>query len=238
MLTLTVFPLINLLIPEGRVKYLRAQYVIHRCFAFFISQMVVLGIMTVEVTGIEKLKTDRAKLILANHPTLIDVVLLISLVENSNCIVKQALWKNPFLRGVVRAAGYISNRESESFIDDCAAALKNGDNLIIFPEGTRSVPGRPMRMQRGAAHIAAKSGVNIIPVTITCHPSTLTKSEKWYQIPPRRFHLKAEIGDEIEVAEIVAKDMPAAISSRRITNYLKNYFTERLERFETVRARA
>jgi hypothetical protein len=42
-------------------------------------------------------------MIIANHPSLIDVVFLIGLVRQANCVVKQSLWENPFTRGPVRA---------------------------------------------------------------------------------------------------------------------------------------
>jgi len=234
LLAVAVFPpilLINMFLPGGPKKYHKAQSIIHYSFRLFIKQMVVLGIMTVQVKGLEKLDSNRPKLILANHPTLIDVVLLISLVKHTNCVVKKALWRDPFLSGVVRAAGYISNDGTDALIDDCVDALKSGDNLIIFPEGTRTVPGQDLKFQRGAAHIAARSAVEIVPVTITCTPPTLSKAEKWYHIPPRMFALKAEVGDPIDISAMMGKDEPLTLVSRRLTRFLHDYFTERLNDF-------
>ncbi len=241
LLAIFVFPVINLVnifLPEGPEKYRKAQAVIHYSFKAFIQQMILLRIMTVEVQGLEKLRSDKPKLILANHPTLIDVVLLISIIKHTNCVVKKTLWRNPFLTGVVRAAGYISNDGTEALIDDCVEALQNGDNLILFPEGTRSIPGEELKFQRGAAHIVARSGIDVVPVTITCNPPTLTKAEKWYHIPPRTFDLRAEVGDVIEIKSIVTDDEPAAIVSRKLTRFLLDYFTERLGNFGIIRARA
>jgi hypothetical protein len=93
--------------------------------------------------------------VLANHPTLIDVVFLISLLPNADCVVKRVAC-NPFMRGPVRAAGYISNDDGAGLVDDCIAAVRAGGSLVIFPEGTRSVPGQPPRLQRGAANIAVR----------------------------------------------------------------------------------
>ena len=240
LLALFVFPVINLVncfTPESKAKYHRAQAVIHYAFTFFMRQMVVLGIMRMEVRGAEKLQSNRPKLILANHPTLVDVVLLISLVKYSNCVVKKALFRNPFLGGVVRAAGYINNDGTDAVIDECVTALQSGDNLIIFPEGTRTVPGKDMKFQRGAAHIAARAGVDVVPVTITCDPPTLSKADKWYHIPPRLFHLKAEVGDPLDISTLLCADEPSAITSRRLTKYLHAYFTQRLNEFGLARAR-
>jgi len=57
---------------------------------------------------LEKLNRP-GQLIIANHPTLVDIVFLISRVKQANCIVKQKLWHNPFMRGPILNAGYISN---------------------------------------------------------------------------------------------------------------------------------
>ena len=66
------------------------------------------GVLTYSVEGAEKLGRP-GQMIIANHPSLIDVVFLIGLVRQANCVVKQSLWQNPFTRGPVRDAGYISN---------------------------------------------------------------------------------------------------------------------------------
>jgi 1-acyl-sn-glycerol-3-phosphate acyltransferase len=240
-LAVFVFPAINIYYLFSRHpqrKYHRAQAVIHHTFRLFLWQMQALGIMRMEVVGFEKLNTPGAKLILANHPTLVDVVLLISIIKHTNCVVKKTLFRDPFLGGVVKAAGYINNNGTEAVIDDCVQSLKAGDNLIIFPEGTRSVPGKEMKFQRGAAHIAARSGVDVVPVTITCDPPTLTKAQKWYHIPSRPFRLTAEVGDPLQIEDIVTMDEPATVTSRKLTRYLHNYFTKRLEQFGTVRAGA
>jgi len=236
-----VFPVINLayLFSKNQKKnYHRAQAVIHYTFRFFLWQMQMLGIMKMDVQGAEKLQSDKAMLILANHPTLLDVVLLISMIKHTNCVVKKALFRDPFLGGVLKATGYINNNGTEAIVDDCVAALKSGDNLIIFPEGTRTVPDQELKFQRGAAHIAARSGVDVIPVTITCEPTTLSKAHKWYHIPPRPFRLRAEVGDPLDIAEIVMTDEPATVTSRRLTRYIHDYFTKRLEKFGIARAGA
>ena len=238
-LVLFVFPYLNLrnrFTEDGKTRHHRAQAAIHHTFRFFIWQMRMLGIMKLTVTGIERLSTNKPKLILANHPTLIDVVLLISIIKYTNCVVKRALFRDPFLAGVVKAAGYINNDGTEAIVEDCVAALQAGDNLIIFPEGTRSVPGEDMKFQRGAAHIAARSGVEVIPVVITCDPPTLTKAHKWYHIPDRPFHLRAEVGEPLDIQGIISADEPPTVISRKLSRFFNYYFEQRLEHIAGTRA--
>ena len=240
-LALFVFPVINivyLFFNNPKLKYHRAQAIIHYGFRLFIWQMEFLRVLSVEMEGVEKLSGREGTLILANHPTLIDVVILIALIKYTNCVVKKTLFKDPFMGGTLKAAGYINNIETEAIVDECVTALKSGDNLIIFPEGTRTEPGKELVFQRGAAHIAARSGVDVVPVTITCNPATLSKGHKWYHIPSRPAQFLVSVGEPLDITDIVTSDEPATVTSRRLTRYLHNYFTKRLEQFGIARAGA
>ncbi|MGR9036096.1 MAG: lysophospholipid acyltransferase family protein [Gammaproteobacteria bacterium] len=225
-----VFPLVNSLPGSLSIKRLRAQKCVHYSFYFFIGLMHRIGIMTYEITGLEKLNRP-VQLIIANHPTLVDIVFLISRIPATNCIVKEKLWHNPFTRGPIVNAGYISNGDPVKMIDYCVDSLKRDGILIIFPEGTRSVPGKPNKFQRGAAAIALKANTIVTPVTITCRPSTLTKAENWYQIPERRFHLAMHVGDDMALDEFLAIE-PKTVAVRRFNRYLQDYFSQQRERYE------
>jgi len=221
-----LFPVLSVF-PGGR-RSERIRWVIHKSFGVFLWLMETVGIMRMEVEGGEKLRDCQGALVLANHPTLIDVVALVSLMPVASCVVKQALWMNPFLGGVVRAAGYISNSDSDSLIDDCACDLQSGKPLIIFPEGTRTRLGQPLGFQRGAAYIALRSGVPVIPVLIDCTPRTLTKCKKWYQIPPRRFHLRIRVLDQVSAERWVVPDETQTIAARKLTRAFEDFFIQEL----------
>lgn len=221
-----LFPLL-LLVRDPRRRQCTARRLVQFSFASHVALMHRLGLLTYEIRGRERLQRE-GLLILANHPTLIDVVLLISLLPNADCVVKPAVARNPFMRGPVRAAGYISNDDGVGLIDDCVAAVQAGGNLVIFPEGTRTVLGQPLRLQRGAANIAVRGRLDITPVRITCSPSTLTKGQKWYCVPSRRFHVQLEVGEDIQIDPFLtgAGDRPKvdALAARRVTDHLAHYF--------------
>jgi len=222
-----VFPVIKLLSPNQQQKISNIQKLVHSSFYFFIGLMHKFGIMTYEIKGLDKLNQS-GQLIIANHPTLIDIVFLISRIPQANCIVKQTLWHNPYLKGVVSNAGYISNGNPEMMISESVACLKAGGVMIIFPEGTRSIPNAQYKFQRSAAHIAMQANPKVALVTLTCTPSTLTKAEKWYQIPETRFHLAMSVDDDIVLDEFLAVE-PKSIAVRRFNRYLQNYFEKQRE---------
>lgn len=225
-----VFPVLSLLPGSRAQKISRGQRVVHASFYFFIGLMHQIGIMSYEIKGLEKLNRP-GQLIIANHPTLVDIVFLISRITQANCIVKESLWRNPFMRGPILNAGYISNSDPEKMIAECVAWLQSGSTMIIFPEGTRSVPGQPCKFHRGAAAIALQANKIVTPVTISCYPSTLTKAEPWYQIPERRFHLALHVGDDIALDEFT-QIQPKSIAVRRFNQYLQDYFTQQRERYK------
>lgn len=219
-----VFPWVRLLMPVGPRRHALARAVIHHLFRSFVALMRLTRVISVEVNGRERLRAD-GQLILANHPTLIDVVVLMSLIKRSDCIVKGSLGRNPVTRGPVRAAGFVLNDSADAMVSDCVASVRHGNNLIIFPEGTRTSPTAPLRLQRGAARVAIQGGLDITPVRIHCSPPTLRKGDKWYRVPLRRPHLRIDIDLPIAVAGFIDGAPHHALAARRLTEHLTDYFS-------------
>ncbi|MCH7318001.1 1-acyl-sn-glycerol-3-phosphate acyltransferase [Acinetobacter sp. NIPH1876] len=230
-----VAPLVHLSSRNPVVRQQRAQQVIHYSFKGFTEMMVKLGVMTYSVEGLEKLQHSRQELVIANHPTLIDVVVMIGLMQQANCVVKQSLWSNLFTRGPVRSAGYILNAGSQQFIEDCVLRLKQqgAASLLIFPEGTRTEKGECLNeFQRGAANIAIRANVPVRPVLIRCTPSTLTKNEKWYHVPAQPFHIEIKVLDAIEVQDILADSDVSPKQVRQLNQGFYQIFNNELSKNE------
>ncbi|MGB0935878.1 MAG: lysophospholipid acyltransferase family protein [Colwellia sp.] len=202
-LSLLVFPIQALVVHQDKKRKKLARLTVHYTFKFFIGLMSFTRIFTFKLEQATELANIKSQLVLANHPSLIDVAVLISMIPNADCVVKAHLFKNPFLRGVVKSIGYISNSDPEGLLKDCAQTLKEGNNLIIFPEGTRSQPGEPLKFQRGAANIALRclppnhsiQNNFITTVILDVTPTTLTKSDIWYKVPERKVTFSAKVVD-------------------------------------------
>jgi 1-acyl-sn-glycerol-3-phosphate acyltransferase len=222
-----VIPLATLFVQDVRTRNRRAQHIIRASFRVYLSMLRTVGILKLEVVGGEKLSACKGTLVVANHPTLLDVVILMALLPDATCVGKRQLWRNPFLRAVVSAAGYIPNDyEPEVLIEKCRDTLLSGNNLIIFPEGTRSIPGRPLRFQRGFAHILMASGVNLQPVIITCEPITLVKGEPYYKIPQCSPHFRVEVADAIDARRFANWDSESrAREARRLVAYIESDYS-------------
>lgn len=232
-LGLTLFPLVAVLSASPATRRRRTQVLVRSAFRLFLASVQWLGVGRISVINRELLATAEPRLVLANHPTLLDVVVVVSLMPQADCVVKQALWRNPFLRSVVRGAGYISNSSPQSVLDGCAASLQARRSLMLFPEGTRSVPGQPMAFQRGAARVALRTETPLLPVTLTCEPATLMKNTPWYRIPRQRWHIRVMAHAPVNARELVEQqDIAESAAVRRMTTALQELFERKLEEHE------
>jgi 1-acyl-sn-glycerol-3-phosphate acyltransferase len=226
-----IFPVLHITTLSRRRAQRRCQYIVHVSFRLFVWVMKSLGVLTYEIEGRERL-TGNASLLVANHPTLIDVVFIVSMVPHATCVVKKAAWSNPFLAGVMLATGYIQNNDPEQLIAECVDCLARDSTLLIFPEATRTVPGHPMKLKRGAATVIATSGKTFAPVVISCTPLTLTKGKKWHDIPDQRGHFQITVGTPVEPAQIVIDGERRTKNNRRINCVLLSIFEGGIERHE------
>jgi 1-acyl-sn-glycerol-3-phosphate acyltransferase len=225
-----VFPLLALLPGDAATRRTRARATVSWSFRAFVQFMFRTGVLTYEVEGVERLGRP-GQMVIANHPSLIDVVVLIAFIRDANCVVKQSLWNNPCMRGPIRAAGYISNSGSMDMLDEAADALLGDQTLIVFPEGTRTTPGQAPQFHRGAAAIAVRGARVVTPVVISVTPTTLTKAEPWYSIPSRRFHFRLRVGQDIDPQAFLAQS-PAPIASRKLNEHLHQHFMKELAQDE------
>jgi 1-acyl-sn-glycerol-3-phosphate acyltransferase len=224
-LATTLLPLLPLL-PGHRRE--RAQAVVRMTFQFYLRMLRALSLIRLEVVGRERLARCRGTVIVANHPSLLDVVILMAAVPNAQCIVKSALWNSRYLGGLVRHAGYIRNDlEPEALIAECRAALDRGANIIVFPEGTRSARGAPLRFHRGFANIATLTGATIQPVVITCSPPTLCKGEPWWAVPARRPVFRVIANACLEPAAYSGYRY-RSLASRQLVARMEAYYAEQL----------
>ncbi|MBQ0933980.1 lysophospholipid acyltransferase family protein [Ideonella paludis] len=224
LLGVLVFPAMRLLMRQPARRAVAARRVIQAAFRGFVGMMRGLGVLSYEVHGRERLQRQ-GLLILANHPSLIDVVFLMALVDNADCIVKAALARHPATWGPVTAAGFVFNDSGAGLLEGCQASLDAGSNLIIFPEGTRTPRTGGLLLQRGAANVAVRCGRDITPVRITVQPATLGKGEPWYQVPTRKPHFVFRVESDIAVAPFQHQAASEALAARHLTDHLTDYFS-------------
>ncbi|MFK8014604.1 MAG: lysophospholipid acyltransferase family protein [Gammaproteobacteria bacterium] len=225
-LSVFVLPFVWLLVHPASRRAAVGRRIVGWAFYFFVQLMRFTGCLRYRIRGLEHRADTRRTLIVANHPSLIDVVFLLALFRHSDCVVKASHWKNPCMMMVLRTAGFIPNSDPGELMAECIARLKTGATIVLFPEGTRTEPGEPPVVSRGAATIAVRAQARCLPVRLRCTPTTLTKSERWYDIPPGRVMFEVDVLAPIDSAEFLTRcdsERQAAIAMHK--RLFKTLFT-------------
>jgi 1-acyl-sn-glycerol-3-phosphate acyltransferase len=224
MICLIFLPLIILFSKDKHQRSNRMRTVIRYTFRWYLSVLEFLGVVGIKTEGLDSLQKINGKLIICNHPSLLDVVIIMSRLRNIQCLVNGKLWKNPFLSLAVRSAGYIRNDiDPQLFLEECKEILLRGENIIIFPEGTRTVPGQPIKMNRGVANLAISSGADIQALNLKCSSVWLIKDSKWYDIPPKRANFLLKVGPNFSYKNY-CNDSPRSIQVRALMRDIQHYY--------------
>lgn len=225
-LSLSVFPVLYFMPVSHAQRAIYTRRVIGSVFRNYVRVLRWLGLLSYEFHRVEQLHRP-GQLIIANHPSLLDVVFLMGLTDAS-CVVKASLWRNPFTAIAVRAANYVSNDDPDLF-KRCLDTFKAGHSLIIFPEGTRTKPDQPMVFHRGPSNLALSAGMAITPVVIRCEPATLLKNQHWYDISAQPPHYTISVMPDFATAHYMADGQMQSMAARQLTRGLIAMFTEQLQ---------
>jgi 1-acyl-sn-glycerol-3-phosphate acyltransferase len=218
----------RLIIHDPAAYAQAARRLVSRAFRLFAAFMSAVGVLRWRVDGLAHWRRDRGYLVVANHPTLIDIVFLIGFFEGADCVVKAGVLRNPFWGILVRAADYVSNDNPAELLNEAARRLQAGRTVVIFPEGTRSTPGLPLSFGSAASAIAVRAGCWCLPVVITCTPPTLYKHLAWYRVPAVRVDVLLRICAPWQVAPADGTVAGLRRAGRDLTGKLEEFYTREL----------
>ncbi len=192
-----------------------------------------LGVIDLSLHGIDRLRAPGPFLVIANHPTHLDATLLISIMAQVDNIA-EASWVNaPVMGKAIRLSGHLRNDQPRQVIEDGVQRLAEGRRLLIFPEGTRSPPGRMHPFYRGAARIALASECDVIPVVIRCHPPFGLKGRPWYDIPEDTPRMSISVGTAMKARNWIDGSESTAVAARKVTQAWRQHFLEELSYVDT-----
>ena len=164
-LAILVFPFIRLFtLHKSDFGIIARAYVSHT-FRVFLKNLEICKTSILKVEDRQAFRDIHSKVIIANHPSLLDFVYIMSLVPNSTCIVRGSLTRTP-LRGVIKQAYITNNTDFNEVLVECKKLTDKGCNVIVFPEGTRSPRVGQNNYKKGAARIALYCGCDVQPLFI------------------------------------------------------------------------
>ncbi|MED5618418.1 lysophospholipid acyltransferase family protein [Ideonella sp. BN130291] len=152
------------------------------------------GMLKIDSSALDALRNERGIIVVANHPSMLDALILVARLPRSACIMKAELMRNVFLGAGARLAGYIRNDSARGMIRLAVEDLKHGGQLVIFPEGTRTTqqPVNPFRP--GVTLIAKLANAPIQTVFIDTDSPYLGKGWPIWRLPPLPIVFKVRLG--------------------------------------------
>lgn len=157
------------------------------------------GLVQCELSALDALANGESVIVAPNHPSLIDVVLIGSRLTNIACIMKADIQNNILFGGGARLAGYIRNDSTGNMVRTSVAELKDGSQLLIFPEGTRTTAYPVNKFKSAFALIARRSGVPVQTVFIESNTQFLGKGWPLLKKPQFPLIYKVTLGKRFEV---------------------------------------
>lgn len=141
---------------------------------------------------------DTPCVLVANHPTLMDVSALYASVPHLSSAVKPAIFRRFWVRPLLEQAAQFQGAspgplDLQRMLDDCVDRLRRGYRVLLFPEGTRSPAQGLAPFGRSAFEAAVRAEVPVVPLIISCTPRWLSKEQGLLR-PPRalpRLRLRA-----------------------------------------------
>ncbi|MBS0340703.1 MAG: 1-acyl-sn-glycerol-3-phosphate acyltransferase [Proteobacteria bacterium] len=189
---LAALPLLVLL-PEARGLAIGRAVIAHS-YRLFWAAASVTGMMRVDASCLDALKDEQGLIIVANHPTMLDALLLVARLPRSACIMKAELMRNVFLGAGARLARYIRNDSARTMIRLAVHDLRHGGQLVIFPEGTRTVTPPLDAFRPGVTLIAKLAKAPIQTVYIDTDTPYLRKGWPIWRVPPLPIRVKLHLG--------------------------------------------
>ena len=185
---------------------------------FYAWTLHAMGIFRLDLQVLKSLRNGPPVVIAPNHPSLIDALLILAHVPNVACVMKSALEHNLFLGAGAQLARYIGNEPTRRMIAGAVAQLQDGNSVLLFPEGTRTVHAPINPLTASVAIIARRGNAPVQTLLIEQDKPLLGKgwSVWWWQSLPVVYRMR--LGRRFE-------PQPDA---RALTEELQRYFHEQL----------
>ncbi len=168
----------------GRRRSERLLYRISYPLAFLLCRI----LFRLQVVGRERIPVGEGAIIAANHVSYLDPPLIAVAVGRAiSSVARHGLFDVPILGRIIRLYGAFPVRQESidiSAVKESLKRLRQGELLLIFPEGARSAEGRIQPPMPGVAMLALQAGVKVVPTLIEGPEQALPVGAKWIRLRP------------------------------------------------------
>lgn len=183
--------------PLGRAA-IRAGF---RCYIAFLQAVCACRF---DLAELDRLRDGPPMILAANHPSLLDAVLILSRFPNAVCVMKAALLDNILFGAAARMARYIRNNAPLEVILTAREELQAGAHLVIFPEGTRTTHFPIEACQPTVGLIARRAHVPVQTLLIEFSSPYLGKAWPLFRLPRLPLRCRIRVGRRFEPPADVA----------------------------------
>jgi 1-acyl-sn-glycerol-3-phosphate acyltransferase len=206
---------ISPLFEPARRRRIGRQYM-QRLFCLYLHLLDRLNLVKVDNEDLAGLVHERGIILAPNHPSMLDVVLVIARLPDVGCVMKADLWGNIFLGAGAQMADFIRNDSPRSMIKRAVRDLKRGSQLLIFPEATRTVRLPVNPLSGGFALIAKQASAPVQTILIETDSPYLRKGWPLFRLPPLPITFRLRVGRRFEPRD----------DAEALTAEVERYFTE------------
>lgn len=185
------------LLPE-RIARPLGRRVIMAAFRLYLRFLELFCACRFDLGELDRLADEGALVLVANHPSLLDVVMIVSRLPNAVCVMKASLMNNLLLGAAARLARYIPNNESLKLVLNARDELRTGSQLLIFPEGTRTTSFPVDACTPGAGLVARRAGVPVQTLLIDFSSPYLGKAWPLFRRPELPLRFRVRLGRRFE----------------------------------------
>jgi 1-acyl-sn-glycerol-3-phosphate acyltransferase len=173
-------------------------------------------VWNVQVEGRERIRRDATYVMVANHQSLLDILVLFRLFAHFKWVSKIENFRIPFIGWNMRLNGYVKLKRGDrqsiaEMMTASARVLEAGNSIMMFPEGTRSADGRLRAFKHGAFTLAQRGGCPILPILVEGTANALPKRGFVLQ---GRHAIRIRVLDEIPPEKLM--DRPVEEVSREV----------------------
>ncbi|HZQ35368.1 MAG TPA: lysophospholipid acyltransferase family protein [Dehalococcoidia bacterium] len=205
----TILALVLLGPLPRRWRWAAARYTMMAGFRFFAGALSAAGACELDLQAIDTLRNGPPLILAPNHPSSMDAILFLSRHPNLVCILKPELMRNVFLGAGARLAGFIRSHPPRHMVKEAVAELRRGGQILLFPEGTRTLRAPINPLTGSAGVIARHAGVSIQVVLIETDSPYLGKGWPLFRVPRLPIRYRVRLGRLLEPGDDPAACMAA-----------------------------
>lgn len=230
--SIVLFP-IAVLLWAATVLLDQRLVLLHRFTCFWASLYTWLNpVWRVRIEGREKIRPDAAYVMVANHQSLLDILVLFRLFTHFKWVSKVENFRVPAIGWNMSLNRYIKLRRGdrvsvEKMLAACERTLAEGSSIMMFPEGTRSPDGRLKAFKPGAFSLALDTRSPVLPIVLSGTSDAL---------PKRGFVLRGHHDIRVRILDEIAPAVFAGWTVQALSDHVRALIAAHLDEPDEIGA--